>query len=90
MFPQKKGGAAFRCALVLYRTDGTFETFEGKLEGRIATKPTGSEGFGYDPVFIVAEYGKTVAQIDPETKNRISHRAIAFAKLKKSLQEQVI
>ena len=84
----EKRGAAFKCALVLYRTDGTFETFEGKLEGTIATEPTGSEGFGYDPVFIVPEYGKTVAQIDPEIKNRISHRAIAFAKLKKSLQEQ--
>jgi len=86
--PKEKRGAAFRCALVLYRTDRTFETFEGKLKGRIALKPTGSEGFGYDPVFIVPEYGKTVAQLDPETKNRISHRAIAFAKLKKSLQEQ--
>ncbi|MBN2538540.1 MAG: XTP/dITP diphosphatase [Deltaproteobacteria bacterium] len=84
----EKRGAAFKCALVLYRTDGTFETFEGKLEGTIATEQAGSEGFGYDPVFIVPEYGKTVAQIDPDTKNRISHRAMAFAKLKKSLQEQ--
>jgi len=87
--PTEKRGAAFRCALVLYRPDGTFETFEGKLEGRIATEQAGSEGFGYDPVFIVPEYGKTVAQLDPETKNRISHRAVAFAKLKKSLQKQV-
>ncbi|MEA3486547.1 MAG: XTP/dITP diphosphatase [Thermodesulfobacteriota bacterium] len=87
--PTEKRRAAFRCALVLYRTDGTFETFEGKLEGSIATEPAGNEGFGYDPVFIVPEYGKTVAQLDPETKNKISHRAVAFAKLKKSLQEQV-
>jgi len=87
--PTEKRRAAFRCALILYRTDGAFETFEGKLEGRIVTEPTGSEGFGYDPVFIVPEYGKTVAQLDPETKNRISHRAVAFAKLKKSLQKQV-
>ncbi len=87
--PTEKRRAAFRCALVLYRTDGTFETFEGKLEGSIATEPAGNKGFGYDPVFIVPEYRKTVAQLDPETKNRISHRAVAFAKLKKSLQEQV-
>ena len=87
--PAEKRGAVFRCALILYRADRAFETFEGKLEGRIATEPTGSEGFGYDPVFIVPEYGKTVAQLDPETKNRISHRAVAFAKLKKSLQKQV-
>ncbi|MBW2545172.1 MAG: XTP/dITP diphosphatase [Deltaproteobacteria bacterium] len=86
--PTEKRGAAFRCALVLYRTDGTFETFEGKLEGKIAAEPAGVEGFGYDPVFVVPEYGKTVAQLDPETKNRISHRAMAFAKLKKSLQEK--
>ncbi len=85
--PTEKRGVAFRCALVLYRPDGTFEAFEGKLEGRIATEQAGSEGFGYDPVFIVSEYGKTVAQLDPETKNRISHRAVAFAKLKKSLQK---
>ncbi len=83
--PGEKRGAAFRCLLVLYRTDGTFETFEGKLKGTISLGPSGSEGFGYDPVFIVPEYGKTVAEIDPEIKNRISHRGIAFAKLKERL-----
>jgi len=83
-----KRGAAFKCALVLYRADDTFETFEGELKGTISREPSGSEGFGYDPVFIVPESGKTVAEIDPETKNRISHRGKAFAKLKKSLLEQ--
>ena len=85
----QKRAAAFRCVLVLYRPDDTYETFEGKLEGRIALKLEGNEGFGYDPVFIVPEFGKTVAQLDPETKNSISHRALAFAKLKKSLQKQI-
>ncbi|MEA2014953.1 MAG: XTP/dITP diphosphatase [Thermodesulfobacteriota bacterium] len=87
--PVENRGGTFRCLLVLYRTDGTFDTFAGKLEGKIVTEPSGSEGFGYDPVFLVQEYGKTLAQIDPETKNRISHRAMAFAKLRKSLQKQV-
>ena len=87
--PPGKRGASFRCALVLYRTDGTFETFEGRLKGTIAVEPVGSEGFGYDPVFIVPEFGESVAQMDPDTKNRISHRAMAFAKLKKSLQKQI-
>ncbi|MDO9515597.1 MAG: XTP/dITP diphosphatase [Syntrophales bacterium] len=86
--PEEQRGAAFRCALVLYRTDGTFEIFEGELKGTISREPSGSEGFGYDPVFVVPEYGKTVAEIDPGTKNRISHRGTAFVKLKKSLQER--
>lgn len=81
-------GAAFRCVLILYRPDGTFEAFEGELKGTIARGPSGSEGFGYDPVFIVPEYGRTVAELDPETKNRISHRGKAFAKLKESLRER--
>jgi len=87
--PEEQRGAAFRCALVLYRTDGTSETFEGELRGTISLEPSGSEGFGYDPVFIVPEYGMTVAELDPETKNRISHRGKAFDKLKKSLQKKV-
>lgn len=86
--PDEQRGAAFRCALVLYRIDGTFDAFEGELRGTISREPFGEEGFGYDPVFVVPEYGKTVAEIDPGAKNRISHRGRAFAKLKKSLLEQ--
>ncbi|TFG93646.1 MAG: XTP/dITP diphosphatase [Syntrophobacterales bacterium] len=82
--PGEKRGAAFRCALVLYRTDGTFDAFEGELKGTISLEPSGIEGFGYDPVFTVPEYGKTVAELNPGIKNRISHRGIAFAKLKKT------
>ncbi len=86
--PGEQRGAAFRCVLVLYRTDGTFETFEGELRGTISREPSGNEGFGYDPVFIVPGYGMTVAELDPGTKNMISHRGLAFAKLKKSLLER--
>ncbi|MDD5723182.1 MAG: XTP/dITP diphosphatase [Syntrophales bacterium] len=85
--PGNQREAAFKCALVLYRADGTFEAFEGELKGTISLEPSGSQGFGYDPVFIVPEYDMTVAEIDPETKNRISHRGKAFAKLKESLLE---
>ena len=85
--PPEKRGAAFRCVLVLYKPDGTYRSFDGELRGTIARTPAGSEGFGYDPVFYVAEYGKTVAELSPDIKNRISHRAQAFNKLKKSLQE---
>jgi XTP/dITP diphosphohydrolase len=82
-------GAAFRCVLVLYEPDGTYTAFEGALRGRITESPAGSEGFGYDPVFYVEEYGKTVAELGPEIKNRISHRAEAFRKLKKNLHHLI-
>lgn len=83
--PEGKRGAAFRCVLVLYRTDGTFETFEGTLRGSITREPSGNEGFGYDPVFFVPEYMVTVAELDPAVKNRISHRGKAFTQLKECL-----
>jgi XTP/dITP diphosphohydrolase len=88
--PPEKRGAAFRCMLVLYRPDGTFESFEGELRGAISPEPLGSEGFGYDPVFFVPEYGVTVAELDPGTKNMISHRGRAFAKLRENLDRSKI
>ena len=83
--PDGNRGATFRCALVLYRTNGEFEAFEGELRGTISSRPSGNGGFGYDPIFIVPEYGMTVAELDPATKNKISHRGKAFARLKESL-----
>jgi XTP/dITP diphosphohydrolase len=84
--PEDERGAAFKCVLVLYETDGTYKSFEGTLRGMITFDHAGEEGFGYDPVFFVEEYGRTVAELPPDTKNVISHRAKAFKKLKKSLQ----
>jgi XTP/dITP diphosphohydrolase len=82
----KNRGAAFRCILVLYPADGRYATFEGRWEGMIAEKPAGQGGFGYDPVFFLQGEGVTVAQLSPEVKNRISHRAQAFAKLRETLR----
>jgi XTP/dITP diphosphohydrolase len=79
--------ATFRCILVLYYADGRCETFEGRWKGRIAEKPAGQSGFGYDPVFYIPEEGITVAQLSTEIKNKISHRAQALAKLKEKLRE---
>lgn len=84
--PAANRGAAFRCVLVLYPPDGRYEAFEGRWEGRIAEAPAGEGGFGYDPLFFLPGQGMTVAQLSPEVKNRISHRADAFAKLKGRLQ----
>ncbi len=88
--PLKRRGAVFRCVLVLYPVaDGRFETFEGRWEGRIADTPVGRGGFGYDPVFFLPDWGVTVAELSPEAKNRISHRAQAIAKLKEKLRKAI-
>ena len=84
--PTAKRAAAFRCVMVLYSPDGRFEAFEGLWEGRIAETPAGKGGFGYDPLFFLPGEGMTVAQLSPEVKNSVSHRAQAFAKLKERLQ----
>lgn len=84
--PAANRGAAFRCVLVLYPPDGRYEAFEGRWEGRIAEVPVGKGGFGYDPLFFLPGEGMTVAQLSAEVKNRVSHRAQAFAKLKERLR----
>lgn len=63
------------------------DTVEGVLNGLIAGRPSGTGGFGYDPVFVVPELGKTLAELTPAEKNRISHRARAFAKAKVVLRQ---
>lgn len=86
--PAVERKAAFRCVLVLSRPDGTYHSFEGRWDGLIAEEPCGQEGFGYDPVFYLPEEGVTVAELPAEVKNRISHRAQAFGKLKAWLQKE--
>jgi len=85
----EKRSASFRCVLVLYRPDGRYWSFEGRLQGIINDKPVGSLGFGYDPVFFLPEMEMTVAQIPPELKNRISHRAKSVNKFKEACQRKV-
>ncbi len=63
------------------------DTVEGVLNGLIVQSPAGTGGFGYDPVFLVPQLGKTLAELMPAEKNRISHRAQAFAKAKAVLQQ---
>ena len=83
--PPEKRGAAFMCAMAVAAPDGKAETVVGQCRGEIALAPKGSHGFGYDPVFYLPEWGKTVAELEPEVKNRISHRALALEKLKQLL-----
>lgn len=77
----KDRGAAFVCVLALAEPNGEVQTFEGRIEGDIVWPPRGDRGFGYDPIFIADGYDITFAEMAPETKHGISHRARAFAKL---------
>ncbi len=81
--------AAFHCALVLVDPDGDIAHFSGILKGVILDHRQGDGGFGYDPLFMVREYGLTLAQLPIETKNRISHRGKALHALLASLQASI-
>jgi len=84
--PEGKRRARYRCVLVLYRTPKAFpETFEGACTGKILEEPRGNGGFGYDPLFLSDELGKTFGEAAPEEKDAVSHRARAFAALRAAL-----
>ncbi len=90
--PWDERGARFVCEIVLALPDGRLFRARGECPGSIALEPRGEKGFGYDPVFWVPEYGATMAQLGPEIKNRISHRARALAAFKDllaALQEEL-
>jgi XTP/dITP diphosphohydrolase len=78
--------ARYRCVLALARDGEVLLTAEGSVEGRIAEKPQGSGGFGYDPLFYLPELGKTMAEIDLATKSGLSHRGRALQALFEKLQ----
>ncbi len=85
--PVAKRGARFVTVVAFVPRPGVqAQVVEGALDGVIAEQPAGTYGFGYDPVFVVPELGKTLAQLTSEEKNRISHRARALAKVREILQ----
>ncbi|HPP64333.1 MAG TPA: RdgB/HAM1 family non-canonical purine NTP pyrophosphatase [Anaerolineales bacterium] len=69
--------ARFRATMAVAGLDGSVEIAEGICEGEISPEERGSGGFGYDPVFFIPEFGRTMAELPEETKNRLSHRARA-------------
>lgn len=73
--------AKFCCTLCVAWPDGHDELFEGEVPGTLSWPPRGEFGFGFDPIFVPDGYDQTFAEMDPEEKHRISHRAVAFAKL---------
>jgi XTP/dITP diphosphohydrolase len=81
--------AAFVCTLVAFDPSGAEHVFEGRLEGEIAKAVKGSTGFGYDPVFIPEGETKTLAELGPAYKNKVSHRAKAVAQLAPLLEKSL-
>ncbi len=79
--PEEERTARFICAVAAVFPDGTVETVQGTMEGLIAQEPAGENGFGYDPIFYLPEYGCTSAELPPEKKNEISHRGQALRKM---------
>ncbi|MBN1392741.1 MAG: XTP/dITP diphosphatase [Sedimentisphaerales bacterium] len=84
--PREKRTARFVCCLCLASPEKVLIETEGQLEGIIAEKETGTNGFGYDPIFFVPRLNKTVAGLTREEKNAISHRGNAIRKLKPLLK----
>ncbi len=77
----------FVCAIAVCFPDGREIVKIGTMEGLISKEIVGDNGFGYDPIVYLPEYGKTSAQLDPEEKNKISHRGKALELIKKELDE---
>ena len=85
--PDEKRTARFVCAMAACLPDGREILVKRTMEGRIGYEERGENGFGYDPIFFLPEYGRTSAEISPEEKNRISHRGKALQAMKEELYQ---
>jgi XTP/dITP diphosphohydrolase len=85
--PWEKRTACFKCVMAIATPAGEIKTSSGTCKGIIMLFPQGDNGFGYDPIFYVPEFKKTIAELPPEIKNRISHRARAAVGARKILAE---
>ena len=81
----ERRSARFVCAIAAAFPDGRVETVRGTIEGRVGYEQRGENGFGYDPIFYVPEFGCTTAELPPERKNEVSHRGNALRLIKEYL-----
>ena len=86
--PEYERNAHFECSIALCKRDGSYIVVQGCVDGIILRQPVGEGGFGYDPIFYYPLLRKTFAQLSPQQKNAISHRAQALQKLLEVLQDQ--
>jgi XTP/dITP diphosphohydrolase len=87
--PDEQRTARFVCAIACAFPDGTILESSGTMEGRIGYEISGANGFGYDPIFYLPQYGCTSAQITPEQKNELSHRGKALRAMKEKLADLI-
>lgn len=87
--PEEKRTARFVCVIAAVLPDGRAVTTRGTMEGHIAYEPAGAGGFGYDPILMLPEYGKTSAEITMEEKNAISHRGKALRAMGERLKKEI-
>jgi XTP/dITP diphosphohydrolase len=85
--PEDERAARFRCVIAIATPEGHVRTVDGVFEGRIGYEPRGRHGFGYDPIFIVPGRGMTSAELEPDEKDRLSHRGQAARKARELLRE---
>lgn len=85
----EKRTARFVCAIAAALPGGEVITAQGFVEGRIAYEPVGENGFGFDPIFYLPEYGCTTAQLSEKEKNSISHRGRALRAMKQKLEKRI-
>ena len=85
--PKETWTARYRCVAALATPERVLAVTEGTCEGRITDRPTGANGFGYDPYFWLPDRGRTMAELASEEKNRLSHRFRALAAMKKHLEK---
>ncbi len=86
-FSTEQWTARFRCVIVIAEPGGFSRAVEGSMEGVIAEKPSGTHGFGYDPILFIPSEGMTSAELAPERKNQISHRGRAAAEARSLLMQ---
>ena len=87
--PDEERSARFVCAIAAVMPNKEIVTTQGVIEGRIDYEEKGNNGFGYDPIFYVPEYGRTTAQLTEDEKNRISHRGKALEAMKDELKKRI-
>ena len=87
--PDVKRTARFVCAIAAALPDGSTEVVRGTMEGRIGYEITGENGFGYDPIFYLPQFGCSSAELEPEKKNELSHRGEGLRKMRKVLEEKL-